>query len=66
MVVGRVEEGGVGDTQGVNEGDEVVLINDTSVLELGWEGVGSELQGSELQDMSGYRGGSNITIGSAV
>ncbi len=41
----RVEEGGTGDALGVNEGDEVLLMNDTSVLDLGWNGVMATLQG---------------------
>ena len=48
MFVGMVEEGGVADCQEVNEGDEVALINDTSVMELGWEGVTTALQGNGL------------------
>lgn len=45
MCVWRVEEGGVGEYKGVNEGDELVLINDRSVLELGWEGISAAMQG---------------------
>ena len=45
VVVNRVEEEGVADALGVNEGDEVVLVNDTSVLELGWEKIMTALLG---------------------
>jgi len=44
VLVGGVEDGGVADAQGVNEGDEVMLVNDVSVVELGWEGIGSALE----------------------
>ncbi len=40
-----VQKGGVADALGVNEGDEVVLMNDTSVLDLGWDGIMATLQG---------------------
>lgn len=45
VLIGGVEDGGVADAQGVNEGDEVMLVNDVSVVELGWEGIGSALEG---------------------
>ena len=45
VLVGGVEDGGVADSQGVNEGDEVMLVNDVSVVELGWEGIGSAMEG---------------------
>lgn len=43
--VGEVEEGGVAEAQGVNEGDEVMLVNDVGVVELGWKKVASALEG---------------------
>ena len=45
VLVRRVQEGGVADTLGVSEGDEVVLVNDSSVIELGWAGVTMALEG---------------------
>lgn len=45
ILVRRVEEGGVADTLGVSEGDEVVLVNDSSVIEIGWAGVTVALEG---------------------
>lgn len=43
--VDEVEEGGVAEAQGVNEGDEVMLVNDVGVVELGWKKVVSALEG---------------------
>ena len=45
ICVGEVEEEGVAEAQGVNEGDEVMLINDVGVVELGWKKVASALEG---------------------
>ena len=45
VLVRRVEEGGMADSVGISEGDEVVLVNDSSVAELGWEGVTMALKG---------------------
>ena len=45
ITVGGVDEGGVAEAQGVNEGDEVMLVNDVCVVELGWKKVASALEG---------------------
>ena len=45
ITVGGVDEGGVAEAQGVNEGDEVVLVNDVGVVELGWKKVASAMEG---------------------
>lgn len=39
MTVSEVSEESLADTQGIAVGDEVILVNDVSVTELGWEGV---------------------------
>lgn len=46
LYVREVEEGEPAGRQGVQQGDEVMLINDTSVTELDWETVESVLKGS--------------------
>lgn len=45
VIVEEVEEGGVAETKGISRGDEVVLVNGKSVMELGWVEVERLLSG---------------------
>ena len=45
LYVREVVEGESADRRGVQQGDEIMLINDTSVTELNWEAVESVLKG---------------------
>lgn len=36
VLVEEVKNGSVAETEGISKGDEVALINDKSVMELGW------------------------------
>lgn len=54
LYVREVVEGEPAHRQGVQQGDEIMLINDTGVTELNWEAVESVLKGKGTIQYSIY------------